>query len=58
MASVLSVKAPATAAAGAAPGRRRRRTAWRAAGFVVPVWAYMLCFYVYPLLSNVKMGFQ
>ena len=24
----------------------------------MPVWAYMLCFYVYPLLSNVKMGFQ
>jgi multiple sugar transport system permease protein len=58
VASVLSVKAPAAAAAGAAPGRRRRRTAWRAAGFVIPVWAYMLCFYVYPLLSNVKMGFQ
>jgi multiple sugar transport system permease protein len=58
MASVLSVKAPAAAAAGATPGRRRRRTAWRAAGFVVPVWAYVLCFYVYPLVSNVKMGFQ
>jgi multiple sugar transport system permease protein len=58
MASVVSVKAPAAAAAGAAPGRRRRRTAWRAAGFVVPVWAYVLCFYVYPLVSNVKMGFQ
>ena len=55
---MLSEKAPAAAAAGAAPCRRRRRTAWRAAGFVVPVWAYVLCFYVYPLVSNVKMGFQ
>jgi multiple sugar transport system permease protein len=25
---------------------------------VVPAWAYVLCFYVYPLVSNVKMGFQ
>ena len=58
MAAVLSEKAPAAAAAGAAPRRRRRRTAWRAAGFMIPVWAYVLCFYVYPLVSNVKMGFQ
>ena len=59
MASTLSEQAPAAVAAGAAPGRsRRRRTAWRAAGFVVPVWLYILCFYVYPLFSNVKMGFQ
>jgi len=55
---VLSEKAPAAAAAGAAPRRRRRLTAWRAAGFMIPVWAYVLCFYVYPLVSNVKMGFQ
>ena len=58
MASMLSEKAPAAVAAGAAPRRRVRRTAWRAAGFVVPVWLYVLCFYVYPLASNVKMGFQ
>lgn len=59
MASMLSEQAPAAVAAGAAPGRlRRRRTAWRAAGFVAPVWLYILCFYAYPLLSNVKMGFQ
>jgi multiple sugar transport system permease protein len=25
---------------------------------MIPVWAYVLCFYVYPLVSNVKMGFQ
>jgi multiple sugar transport system permease protein len=25
---------------------------------MIPVWAYVLCFYVYPLASNVKMGFQ
>jgi multiple sugar transport system permease protein len=56
-ASVLSERAPATTA-GAAPRRPRRRAAWRAAGFVVPAWAYVLCFYVYPLVSNVKMGFQ
>jgi len=62
--STLSTTAPAArAAAGAAlatPHRRGggRRTAWRAAGFVVPVWVYVLCFYVYPLVSNVRMGFQ
>ena len=55
---MLSEKAPAAAAAGAAPRRRRRLTTWRAAGFMIPVWAYVLCFYVYPLVSNVKMGFQ
>ena len=58
MAAVLSEKVPAAAAAGAAPRRPRRLTAWRAAGFMIPVWAYVLCFYVYPLASNVKMGFQ
>jgi multiple sugar transport system permease protein len=58
VAAVLSEKASAAAAAGAAPRRRRRLTAWRAAGFMIPVWAYVLCFYVYPLVSNVKMGFQ
>ena len=58
MAAVLSEKASAAAAAGAAPRRRRRLAAWRAAGFMIPVWAYVLCFYVYPLVSNVKMGFQ
>jgi multiple sugar transport system permease protein len=26
--------------------------------FVAPVWVYVAAFYVYPLLSNVKMGFQ
>ncbi|MEZ0069493.1 multiple sugar transport system permease protein [Streptacidiphilus sp. MAP12-20] len=61
MSAMLSKAAPA---AGAAPARgshgrrRRRRTAWRAAGFVAPVWLYVLCFYVYPLVSNVRMGFQ
>lgn len=55
---MLSEKVPAAAAAGTAPRRRRRRSQWRAAGFVIPVWAYVLCFYVYPLVSNVKMGFQ
>ena len=55
---MLSEQALAAAAAGAAPRRRRRLTAWRAAGFMIPVWAYVLCFYVYPLVSNVKMGFQ
>jgi multiple sugar transport system permease protein len=58
VAAVLGEKAPAAAAAGAAPRRRRRLTALGAAGFVIPVWAYVLCFYVYPLVSNVKMGFQ
>jgi multiple sugar transport system permease protein len=58
VAAVLSEKVPAAAAAGTGPRRRRRRTPWRAAGFVIPVWAYVLCFYVYPLVSNVKMGFQ
>jgi multiple sugar transport system permease protein len=58
VAAVLSEKVPAAAAAGAAPRRRRRLAAWRAAGFMIPVWAYVLCFYVYPLVSNVKMGFQ
>lgn len=58
MSSMLSEKAPAAITAGAAPRRPRRRTAWRAAGFVLPVWVYVLCFYVYPLASNVKMGFQ
>ncbi|WP_228562849.1 carbohydrate ABC transporter permease [Catenulispora rubra] len=38
--------------------RTRRSTAWRVAGFVVPVWIYILCFYVYPLIANVRMGFQ
>jgi multiple sugar transport system permease protein len=58
VAAVLTEKVPAAAAAGTGPRRRRRRTPWRAAGFVIPVWAYVLCFYVYPLVSNVKMGFQ
>jgi multiple sugar transport system permease protein len=59
MAATLSETAPAApAAAGAAPAGPGRRTAWRAAGFVVPVWLYVVCFYVYPLVSNVKMGFQ
>jgi len=60
MAAMLSETAPVAPAAGAGahPVRGRRRTAWRAAGFVVPVWVYILCFYVYPLVSNVRMGFQ
>lgn len=39
-----------------APGRRR--TGWRAFAFVLPAWAYVAAFYVYPLASNVRMGFQ
>lgn len=58
MASMLSEKAPTATAVGAARGRTRRRGAWRAAGFVVPVVVYVLFFYVYPLAANVKMGFQ
>jgi multiple sugar transport system permease protein len=60
MAALLSETSSAAAqAAEDGPARaRRRRIAWRAAGFVVPVWVYVLCFYVYPLLSNVRMGFQ
>lgn len=60
MSATLRETAPAAPAAGAGPPlvRARRRTAWRVAGFVVPVWVYVLGFYVYPLVSNVRMGFQ
>lgn len=42
----------------AARRRARRSVDWRVIGFVIPAWLYILCFYVYPLLSNVRMGFQ
>jgi multiple sugar transport system permease protein len=52
-------------AAGVAPpridrprSRRRINTKWRVVGFVVPAWLYVMCFYVYPLAQNVRMGFQ
>ncbi|MFI0724203.1 carbohydrate ABC transporter permease [Streptomyces sp. NPDC021224] len=45
-------------ARGLRSGRRPSRTGWRALGFVLPAWLYVLAFYAYPLLSNVKMGFQ
>ena len=56
--------APAHIAAGVSPGRapgaRRPRISarWSALAFLVPAWVYVLCFYVYPLLTNVRMGFQ
>jgi multiple sugar transport system permease protein len=31
---------------------------WSAMAFLVPAWAYVACFYVYPLITNVRMGFQ
>ncbi|MCO6003484.1 sugar ABC transporter permease [Actinoallomurus purpureus] len=37
---------------------RSSRSRWSAVGFIVPAWAYVACFYLYPLVSNVRMGFQ
>jgi multiple sugar transport system permease protein len=54
---------PAPLGAGAvrpptAPPRRHRSGRWAAAGFLVPAWAYVACFYAYPLFTNLRMGFQ
>jgi multiple sugar transport system permease protein len=50
----------AGAAANPAAGRRPRRVRarWGAVAFLVPAWVYVACFYIYPLISNVRMGFQ
>jgi multiple sugar transport system permease protein len=39
-------------------GRRgRRRARWVALGFTAPLWAYVLVFYLFPLVTNVRMSF-
>jgi multiple sugar transport system permease protein len=37
--------------------RRRRRAGWVALGFTAPLWLYVAAFYVYPLVTNVRMSF-
>ncbi|MFI1092620.1 carbohydrate ABC transporter permease [Streptomyces sp. NPDC020917] len=53
---------PATRGPDAAPdGRRsriREKAPWAALAFTAPAWLYVLAFYLYPLASNVRMGFQ
>jgi multiple sugar transport system permease protein len=50
---------PTGAATRTAPRRRRRLPArWSAVAFIVPAWVYVACFYLYPLVANVRMGFQ
>ncbi|MEV6847310.1 sugar ABC transporter permease [Actinoplanes sp. NPDC051411] len=39
------------------PARRRRRSGWVALGFTGPLWLYVAAFYVYPLVTNVRMSF-
>ena len=51
-AGVASVRHSASAAR---PRRRGRRAG---AAFLAPAWLYVLGFYLYPLFSNLKMGFQ
>ncbi len=52
-----SVAAP-TAGWLSGPHPRRWSQRWAAAAFVLPAWAYVACFYIYPLVTNVRMGFQ
>jgi multiple sugar transport system permease protein len=61
--AVTGTAAPAPARAGAArppaarPARRSSR-GWAAFAFLAPAWAYVACFYAYPLFTNLRMGFQ
>jgi multiple sugar transport system permease protein len=51
----------AVTAAAAPPGARSRRPArvrWAAVAFVTPAWLYVAGFYLYPLASSIRMGFQ
>ena len=54
---------PADAGQGTPPARPRRARSWTRAGwacfaFTVPAWLYVAGFYLYPLASSVRMGFQ
>ena len=54
---------PTGAGPGAAPARPLRTRTWTRAGwacfaFTAPAWLYVAAFYLYPLVSNVRMGFQ
>ena len=59
-------RAPARATGagpGTAPDRPARTRTWSRAGwacfaFTVPAWLYVAGFYLYPLVSNVRMGFE
>ena len=55
--------APAEHGRGDPPGPRTRRPRrgtgrWAALAFVAPAWLYVAGFYLYPLATNVRMGFQ
>ena len=45
---------------GRVPERRRARpkARWVAIAFLTPAWLYIAVFYLYPLIANVRMGFQ
>ena len=48
---------------GGRPAKRRRvpgqaKARWAALAFTAPAWLYVLGFYLYPLASSVRMGFQ
>jgi multiple sugar transport system permease protein len=38
--------------------RGRARARWAAFAFVAPAWLYVAAFYLYPLATNVRMGFE
>jgi multiple sugar transport system permease protein len=52
------IEAGAAGRPGTGPRPRRLSGRWGALAFLVPAWAYVACFYVYPLITNVRMGFQ
>lgn len=61
MPAMVSARGAAPAASAGARSRRRPRTGarrWAAFAFIAPTCLYALLFYVYPLVSNLRMGFQ
>jgi multiple sugar transport system permease protein len=48
---------PRATSRSAPPPARRRRSGWVALGFTGPLWLYVAAFYVYPLVTNVRMSF-
>ncbi|WP_333768399.1 carbohydrate ABC transporter permease [Streptomyces sp. IBSBF 2435] len=61
MSTTVQGRPAAVTAAAAAPGGRSRgpaRARWAAVAFVAPAWLYVAGFYLYPLASSIRMGFQ
>jgi multiple sugar transport system permease protein len=53
---VRAVRQPVPATT-AGTGTSRRWRGWAAFAFTAPAWIYVLVFYIYPLASNIRMGF-